>query len=75
MGTARRPVSDSRRIRTWFGPHLIREYAAPRAQAEAYAQEMPYAFHGLRVTLSESDPGEDLEPLPSERRLWPLTVQ
>lgn len=64
---------DVCRVRVWFGPHLIAEYGAPVGEARAYAGHMPYLFHGLRVSLGETDAERTLPPLP-ERRLWPLTV-
>lgn len=63
------------RIRVWFGPHLVRELAAAPGDAAACAEEMPYRFHGLRITIGNLDPAEQLDPLPTEPWLWPLTVR
>lgn len=67
------PRERSRRVRAWFGPHLICEHAASRSDAQAYAEAMPFRFHGLSVTVGNLAPGDSPEPLPP-RRLWPLTV-
>lgn len=63
-----------KRVRAWFGPHLICEHSAADRQARAYADLMPYRFHGLSVTISDAADDESLPPLPPER-LWPLTVR
>lgn len=63
-----------RRVRVWFGPNLIGEFAASTPRAHAYADAMPYRYQGLRVTITDLDPGRELDPLPTER-LWSLTVQ
>ena len=63
-----------RRVRVWFGPNLIGEFASSAPRARAYAEAMPYRYQGLRVTIAELDAGQELDPLPTER-LWSLTVQ
>lgn len=72
LATTSEPV---RRVRAWFGPHLICEHAASHADAHgyAYAETMPFQFDGLRVAVSQLGPYDSPGPLPS-RNLWPLTV-
>lgn len=60
-------------VRLWFGPHMIGQYRAHPENAQRFAAEMPYTFHGLRVTVSRAAPHQRLQRLP-ERRLWSLTV-
>lgn len=67
-------TGHTRRVRVWFGPNLIGEYAATAQRARAYAEAMPYRYHGLRITITDLETERRLEPLPTER-LWPLTVQ
>lgn len=60
-----------RRVRVWFGDHVVADYQAEAALADRYAAAMSRRFAGLRVT---SDPIPDSEPgpgrsLPGER-LW-----
>lgn len=64
---------QTKRVLVWFGPHLLCVREAPPEQADAFAATMPLRFHGLRVTIGELKPGEQLKPLPAER-LWPLTI-
>lgn len=61
------------RVRLWFGPHLLGEYATDAGKAQTYADVMAFQFHGLRVTTGWPETGQVLEPLPP-RRLWPLTA-
>ena len=39
-----------RRVRVWFGQHVIADYRAEPALAERYAHVMSRRFAGLRVT-------------------------
>lgn len=60
-----------RRVRVWFGDHVVADYRAEAELAERYAAAMSRRFAGLRVT---SDPVPDTDPdpgrsLPGER-LW-----
>jgi hypothetical protein len=43
-------TSERRRVRVWFGEHVIADYRAEPALAERYAQAMSRRFAGLRVT-------------------------
>lgn len=66
-------VVQSRRVRVWFGSHVIVDYRAEGALAERYAAAMGRRFSGLRITndpVPVPDPGAP--PLPAER-LWELT--
>ena len=61
-------IAERRRVRVWFGDHVVADY---RAEAERYAAAMSRRFAGLRVT-SEPIPGTEPGPdraLPGER-LW-----
>ena len=65
------PVPQRRRVRVWFGDHVVADYRAEAELAERYAAAMSRRFAGLRVT---SDPIPDTDPgphraLPGER-LW-----
>ncbi|MEU4395953.1 hypothetical protein [Kribbella sp. NPDC023855] len=59
-----------RRVRVWFGDHIVADYRAEADVADRYAAAMSRRFAGLRVT---SEPIPALEPggqsLP-EQRLW-----
>ncbi|TDU83204.1 hypothetical protein EV138_5666 [Kribbella voronezhensis] len=60
-----------RRVRVWFGDHVVADYQAEAELADRYAAAMSRRFAGLRVTSepilpSESSPGRKL---PGER-LW-----
>lgn len=61
---------DRRRVRVWFGEHVIATYNAEPDQAERYAKAMARRFAGLRVT-NEPLPAVETraESLPGER-LW-----
>lgn len=63
-----------RRVRVWFGKHVIADYRADADLAERYVAAMARRFVGLQITndpIPEPDavPGR---PLPGER-LWDLT--
>lgn len=59
-----------RRVRVWFGDHIVADYRAEADVADRYAAAMSRRFAGLRVT---SEPIPALDPggvsLPGER-LW-----
>jgi hypothetical protein len=60
-----------RRVRVWFGDHVVADYCAEAELADRYAAAMSRRFAGLRVTsepVSAADPGTG-RPLPGER-LW-----
>ncbi|MFD7159456.1 hypothetical protein ACFV9C_32990 [Kribbella sp. NPDC059898] len=62
---------ERRRVRVWFGEHVVADYRAEAELAERYAEAMSRRFAGLRVTsepLPEHDPGPERR-LPGER-LW-----
>ena len=69
--------SSAKRIRVWFGRHVIATYVAEPDQAERYARAMAQRFAGLRITVDDQasrfDPllpiraRWDRAPLPSER--------
>jgi hypothetical protein len=63
-------VQVKRRVRVWFGSHIVAQYVADPEHAERYAHAMARRFAGLRVT-NEPLPSPDASgrPLPSER-LW-----
>jgi hypothetical protein len=65
-----------RRVRVWFGEHVIADYRADAAQAGRYAEAMQRRFAGLRVTTDDlpDDPGSWVPQLPTEP-LWPLTAK
>ncbi|WP_433014697.1 hypothetical protein [Kribbella sp. CA-294648] len=73
---------ERRRVQVWFGSHVIATYVAERLLADRYAAAMGRRFAGLRITneplpptvLVDPDCVPDHPPIPSEQRLWPLTV-
>lgn len=65
------PVPQRRRVRVWFGDHVVADYRAEADLAERYAAAMARRFAGLRVTsdpIPDADPGPD-RTRPGER-LW-----
>lgn len=58
-----------RRVRVWFGEHVIADYMAEPALAERYADAMSRRFAGLKVTNDPLPLVPPPQPLPSER-LW-----
>lgn len=65
-------VQEMRRVRVWFGVHVIAEYKAEADLAERYAHAMSRRFAGLRVTNDLVPPAGEPKPqddLPGER-LW-----
>jgi hypothetical protein len=69
-----------RRVRVWFGSHVIASYCAEPELAERYAAAMDRRFAGLTVTNEPVEPPEGTMPasleaeLPSDQLLWPLTA-
>jgi hypothetical protein len=49
-------VFEWRRVRVWFGDHVIADYRAEPALAERYAAAMSRRFAGLRVTNDQVPP-------------------
>lgn len=64
----------ARRVRVWFGPHMICAHEAKPEKARAYAHAMPDKFYGLRVTIDDLSTDDDLPVLPGEAQ-WPLTIK
>ncbi len=65
---------ERRRVRVWFGDHVIADYRADADLAERYLAALEWRFAGLRIT-TEPVPDPDTGPgrgLPGER-LWELT--
>ena len=63
-------TSERRRVRVWFGEHVIADYNAAPALAERYAHAMSRRFAGLRVTNDPMPITDRLpDPLPGER-MW-----
>ncbi len=60
-----------RRVRVWFGEHLLHDYRAGAVAAQEYATAIGRRFPGLAVTVDD-DVTEELRPLPCEQ-LWTLT--
>lgn len=69
-----------RRVRVWFGDHVVADYRAEADLADRYAAAMARRFAGLRVTIEpipDSGPGgpeqggrqDATRELPGER-LW-----
>jgi hypothetical protein len=69
-----RPESGTqrRRVRVWFGDHVVADYQAEAELADRYAAAMSRRFAGLRVTSEPIPVSETVTPgrkLPGER-LW-----
>jgi hypothetical protein len=63
-------TTERRRVRVWFGEHVIADYNAEPALAERYANAMSRRFAGLRVTNDPMPAIDKLpDPLPGER-MW-----
>lgn len=72
------PPPGQRRIRLWFGSHVVADYAADAETAKRYAAAMEQRFAGLHIT---NDPlladgslttSGCVAPVPAEQ-LWGLT--
>lgn len=57
-----------RRVRVWFGEHVIAEYAADVRLVERYADAVRQRFTGLKITVDDQPNGSE-RPIPCER-LW-----
>lgn len=72
--TARTENATARRIRVWFGEHVVSDYRADPERAQRYAELTRQRFAGLCVTVDDPPPNEPGDSLPDEL-LWPLTVK
>jgi hypothetical protein len=61
-----------RRVRVWFGQHVIADYTATAGLAERYAEAMRRRFIGLRITVDDQPNGTE-RPVPCEQ-LWEVTA-
>lgn len=60
-----------RRVRVWFGEHVVVEYVAEQGESERYAEAMGRRFAGLRVTSEPAACVLVAPPLP-DQRMWEL---
>lgn len=67
--------SHTRRVQAWFGPHVLCTHVADLDQAERYKRTIPFDFHGVRVNVGDTIPGEVLSRLPDDEALWPFTLK
>lgn len=72
-GMGRTTTGRMRRVRVWFGEHVVADYTAEAVAAARYGDAMARRFAGLRVTNEEADLSAPARPrsLPGER-LWEL---
>lgn len=75
-------TSERRRVRVWFGQHVIAEYTAVPDLADRYEAAMSRRFAGLKTT-NEPVPAAPTSPaagdphplpLPENPSRWPLTA-
>lgn len=80
----RQSSAAKQRVNVWFGDKPICEYDADPELADRYAAAMRRRFAGLRVTVKPTPPetrspretdSARVEGLPTDSRLWPLTVR
>jgi hypothetical protein len=66
-------LAPRRRVRVWFGSHVIADYRAEADLAERYEAAMARRFSGLKITVDDLPETEPAEPraLPGEL-LWQL---
>jgi hypothetical protein len=50
------PQPTERRVRVWFGEHVIADYAAEPVKAIRYQPAMTRRFYSLRVTIEPAAP-------------------
>ncbi len=50
------PLPTDRRVRVWFGEHVIADYTAEPATALRYQAAMTRRFASLRVTIEPATP-------------------
>lgn len=67
-------TTDQRRVRVWFGKHVLTEYDAEPERAQRYASLTEQRYRGLRVTIDDSPPNDNGPSLP-DPSLWSLTVK
>ncbi|WP_433020599.1 hypothetical protein [Kribbella sp. CA-294648] len=53
---AEMPCPSDRRVRVWFGEHVIADYTAEPAKALRYQAAMTRRFYSLRVTIEPAIP-------------------
>ncbi|TDU87565.1 hypothetical protein EV138_1089 [Kribbella voronezhensis] len=53
---AETPQPTERRVRVWFGEHVIADYTAEPAKAIRYQAAMTRRFYSLRVTIEPAVP-------------------
>ncbi|GAB3823082.1 hypothetical protein [Kribbella italica] len=53
------PHPSDRRVRVWFGEHVIADYTAEPAEAVRYQAAMTRRFYSLRVTIEPAVPAVD----------------
>jgi hypothetical protein len=53
------PRSTDRRVRVWFGEHVIAEYTAEPADALRYQAGMTRRFASLRITIEPATAAAD----------------
>lgn len=68
-------AAQQRRVRVWFGEHVLSDYRADSERAERYATLTRQRFAGLRVTVDEPPRDEPADSLPEDERLWHLTAK
>ena len=56
---------SERRVRVWFGEHVIAEYTAEPAKAIRYQAAMTRRFFSLRVTIEPAIPVVNLDAVDS----------
>ena len=61
------PPGPRRRVRVWFGEHVIADHVAEAATAERYEQAMRRRFAGLRTT-NDPFPLSTPQPAPEPTR-------
>lgn len=54
------PLPTDRRVRVWFGEHVIADYTAEPAKALECQMAMTRRFYGLRVTTEPAVSDADL---------------
>lgn len=81
--TATRTEPVRQRVRVWFGSHAICTYSGEPEPVRRYATLIQRRFAGLRVTVETlAPPNTDTRErtattteLPTDSRLWPLTIR